>query len=425
MEKFKKILLLLLILALPYHFQVISILLSDVGVLKLWKEMVIGVLFLITLYQLITGKKKFKISTFEIMLVVFMAIIFIYVCFSHSMYHALYISRIYFVPLLLVPIIKYTDIDKKEIAFVLKLVMINGIILCVWGVFQAHILGDSFLIDMGYQTKRVHHGLRLKNEFYMLGGGYMQRVTSTFAAPNTYGMFLTIMISVVLFVYKKLGINKIFAYITIAVSLITLVLTFSRTSWVACVAVFVLCFITNTDKTQKMLVVKAGIACVVVAVLYIVIDKLLIHTSVVNAFTTLLYNTFTGKDSSFLGHWNSWLDSIENMFKHPLGLGLGKNGPRAKLFIDNPNLTESSYFLMEYEVGIIGAIVYFGGYVRVIMDNVKTYRETKRNEILVITAVVMVMLIGYLSLPFVQDFELLVMFYIVASLQYNRCIQKD
>ena len=155
------------------------------------------------------------------------------------------------------------------------------------------------------------------------------------------------------------------------------------------------------------------------------VDKLLIHTSVVNAFTTLLYNTFTGKDSSFLGHWNSWLDSIENMFKHPLGLGLGKNGPRAKLFIDNPNLTESSYFLMEYEVGIIGAIVYFGGYVRVIMDNVKTYRETKRNEILVITAVVMVMLIGYLSLPFVQDFELLVMFYIVASLQYNRCTQKD
>ena len=76
-------------------------------------------------------------------------------------------------------------------------------------------------------------------------------------------------------------------------------------------------------------------------------------------------------------------------------------------------------------MGIIGAIVYFGGYVRVIMDNVKTYRETKRNEILVITAVVMVMLIGYLSLPFVQDFELLVMFYIVASLQYNRCIQKD
>ena len=190
-------------------------------------------------------------------------------------------------------------------------------------------------------------------------------------------------------------------------------------------AVFVLYFITNTDKTQKMLVVKAGIVCVVVAVLYIVIDKSLIHTSVVNAFTTLLYNTFTGKDSSFLGHWNSWLDSIENMFKHPLGLGLGKNGPRAKLFIDNPNLTESSYFLMEYEVGIIGAIVYFGGYVRVIMDNVKTYRETKRNEILIITAVVMVMLIGYLSLPFVQDFELLVMFYIVASLQYNRCIQKD
>ncbi|MDE6233457.1 MAG: hypothetical protein K2M60_08965, partial [Lachnospiraceae bacterium] len=127
MEKIKKILIMALILLLPYHHQIIYVVMSDFGILRFWKEIVIALLVVITFIQIVTGKKKINISLFEILLIVFMAAVFVYVCVSSSKYQAMYISRIYIMPMFLVPVIKYTDITKQDLKNAIYVVMANTI----------------------------------------------------------------------------------------------------------------------------------------------------------------------------------------------------------------------------------------------------------------------------------------------------------
>lgn len=419
MEKLKKILIMVLLLMLPYHHQIIYILMSDFGVVRFWKEFVIIVLVFITFLQIITGKKKVTISLFEILLLAFMAVVFVYVCAGDSKYQALYISRTYFIPMFLVPVIKYTDITKNELKKALYIVMANTVVLCIWGIVQAQFLGDEFLVNLGYGTQRVRHMLKLKNEFYILGGGFMQRVASTFAAPNTFGMYLAIVIVIIMFMYKDMNINRVYVYITLFISTVTLVLTFSRTSWIACFAALMVhfyMFVKWDKKTWK----KVILYTVSAGVLVIIADIFIIRSGIIMAGYKLIINTVTGQDSSLLGHFSSWCESVIRIFRHPLGLGLGNNGPRAMRFLKKPNLTESSYFLMAYEVGILGAAIYFSSYIIATLDNIRLYKKTGNKKVLAILSVLIIMYLGYLSLPFIQDFELLVLMYIIVALQYNR-----
>ncbi|MBD5134490.1 MAG: O-antigen ligase family protein [Lachnospiraceae bacterium] len=419
MEKLKKILIMVLLLMLPYHHQIIYILMSDFEVVRFWKEFVIIVLVFITFLQIITGKKKVTISLFEILLLAFMAVVFVYVCAADSKYQALYISRTYFIPMFLVPVIKYTDITKNELKKALYIVMANTIVICIWGIVQAQFLGDEFLVNLGYGTQRVRHMIKLKNEFYILGGGFMQRVASTFAAPNTCGMYLAIVIVIIVFMYKDMNINKVYVYITLFISAVTLVLTFSRTSWIACFAALMVhfnMFVKWDKKTWK----KVILCTVSAGVLIIIADIFIIRSGIIMAGCKLITNTVTGQDSSLIGHFNSWCESVIRIFRHPLGLGLGNNGPRAMRFLKKPNLTESSYFLMAYEVGIPGAAIYFSSYIIATLDNIRLYKNTGNKKVLAILSVLIIMYLGYLSLPFIQDFELLVLMYIIVALQYNR-----
>lgn len=419
LDRIKKALLLLLVLLLPYHYQIFSVVLADVSVLKLWKEVVIGVLLIITLIQIIKKDVEYKISLFEKIMVAFIGIVVIYICVSGAPLRGLFISRIYFVPMLLVPVVRTTKITKDDLKKAMILVMANMIINCAWGIFQAYVLKGEFLIELGYGTKRVNHGLKLRNEFYVYGGGYMQRVTGTFAAPNTFGMYLAFFIVLLVYLGEKLNVNKKYTYVTQFIMVVTLFLTFSRTSWIACFAGVAIHFGLNNKKINKKKIFMGIALAIVAAVLAIVADYFVVKTGIGKAMASLLYNTVTGRDSSFNGHLDSWVDSVVKVAKHPLGLGLGKNGPRALKFIKYPNLTESSYFLMIFEVGIIGAGVYIASFVVACKDSISKYKETGKKEVMSMFAIVIMLGIAFLTLPYVQDFELLVMVYLIISIQYN------
>ncbi len=419
LDRTKKKMLMILVLLLPYHFQIISILLSDIKVIKLWKEVFIGVLLIITLIQIVKGDIQYKLTLFEKLTVAFIVLNILYVCFSGSPYRALYVSRIYFVPMLLIPVIKTTNITKDDIKKTLNLVMGSTILICIWGQLQAYILKDGFLVKLGYGTQRVNHGLRLKNEFYVFGGGYMQRVTGTFAAPNTCGMYLAFLIVVLVFISALVGLNERYKNITLLISGITLIMTFSRTSWIACLAGIGIYFYKNIKNTDKSKLLKWTGVILCAGVVVMAADYFVIRTGITSALVSLVTNTLTGRDSSMTGHLISWKESVVKVIKHPFGTGIGHNGPRALLFYKYPNLTESSYFLIMYEVGILGAVLYFSAFVRAALDNLKIYRKTRKKEVLCIFAVIIMLGLCYLTLPYVQDFELLVMFYLIISNQYN------
>ena len=417
LNRIKKYLLLLLILLLPYHHLVISVLLKDLGFLKFWKELVIAVLVAITFFERLWKRKRPDFNIVEWLSVLFIAVMAVYTLISDNKYQAAYIARIYIMPVFLVFVVRRMEITKEDIRKTLYAVVVNTIILCVWGVFQAHVLEDDFLIGLGYQTQRVSHMIKLKNEFYMLGGDFMQRVTSTFAAPNTFGMYLAMVVTLMVYLKDDLRLNRKFYYVSAGICIATLILTFSRTSWICCAVALVVFYIEYINWTKEMWIkiVKFTLAG---AAVFVVFDLLILRTGIVVGMYRLVFNTITGRDSSLIGHITSLGDSIVKIVENPLGLGLGNNGPRAKLFLKKPNLVESSYSLMAYEVGIIGMIIYFAGYFAALRDNVMKFRNDKDKFILSVRGIILIMLVGFLSLPFIQDFELTVFTYIYIALQY-------
>lgn len=80
----------------------------------------------------------------------------------------------------------------------------------------------------------------------------------------------------------------------------------------------------------------------------------------------------------------------------------GLNGPMAEEFITNPTKVESSFYLMKYELGSLGALLYFSPYFAII---IKTVFNRKHYPYFVPAAVSIAILTSYIFLPNVQTFE--------------------
>ncbi len=420
--KWQKWLLAILILLLPYHTMATYVIGDAVPVIRFWKEGIIGLLFILFLVKIVQDYKKthsmYKPNVFELILITYMIVEFFYICISNNVYQAAYIGRIYFMPLLLVPVVRCMEFTESYFRKLLQLVMLNTALLSLWGLIQCQFLGDGFLMDLGYPTTTKWGPLRLNDEFYIARLGDFQRLVSTFAAPNTCGLYLAIVLLIILFMYKKLNINRAFVSVTIGLIVVALVVTFSRTAWIAtCAGLLIYSF--NMIKWTKKKMLCAAKAAGMILLAFIILDGIFLSFDITMAFIHLVVSTINGNDSSVNGHIDSLAASVENIIMHPLGMGMGENGPRALVFMEEPNLTESAYFLMTYEVGIIGSIIYFGSYVKVIYDNIREFRNKRNSGRLFISSAVLIVLTGFISLPFVQDFEILVYVFIIMALQYN------
>lgn len=420
--KVQRVLLCILILLLPYHSMASYIIGDSIPLYKFWKEAIICIMFCVFLYQIIydyiKNKKIYKPNLLEIILICFLIIVSIYIFTSENIFRSIYIGRIYVLPILMVPVIKNMDIDFIFLKKLFIGIMINTVILCLWGIFQCLVLGDDFLMNIGYAASTKWGPLRLNDEFYLARLGDFQRLSSTFAAPNTCGIYLSIVLILSLFVSKKIQINKVLLYFANGLIFVSLVLTFSRTSWIALLVALSLYMwkFYRFDKNKTFFTIK--VVCSLVLILA-VIDGIFFTFDITVAIIHLVYSTLNGSDSSVNGHINSLIISVEKLIDNPLGLGMGKNGQRALVFMKKPNLTESAYFLMMYEVGILGGIVYFSTFIKTIYDNIKSFWLNNQWKLL-ISSVMLIMLTGFLSLPYVQDFELLVYAFILMALNYNK-----
>lgn len=420
--RIQRYLLAILVLLLPYHTMATYLLGGFASVIRFWKEGVIAVLFfffcLDVWKEIRTKKVWYRPNKFEGIFLVYMAVTLVYILKSDSLYQAVYIGRIYLMPILLIPVVKTMELSKAYLRKLLILVMANTAILSLWGIVQFLLLGDDFLMKIGYPTNDRWGPVQLADGFYIAKLGDFQRLVSTFAAPNTCGLYLAIVLVVTLFLYKKLEINKLFSYAVMGITAAALLFTFSRTSWIAAgVALFLYALyeIKWTKKKVAMIAKLGGALVLVVAI----VDGIFNTFDVTIAFIHLIVSTLNGSDSSVIGHLDSAIESLFIVGEHPWGLGMGENGPRAEMFMKEPNLTESAYFLMIYEVGLFGAMVYFSGFLIAMLDNFKQFKRYKNIATLFVSAAVLVVLTAFLSLPYVQDFEILVYIFIIMALGYH------
>ena len=384
------------LLLMPYHYMLFAVVLKDISFLKLWRDAVIILIFLLGMVR--NGKIKVNSS-----LVVNIALIFlniIYIIIAPAKFQAINITRVYLLPLLLFKSIRELHLNKSEIQQIAKLVMYNTIIVCLYGIFQAYVLGGTFLIKLGYATNGKGG---LPASFYLsnyegssIGRG-IQRVVSTFSAANICAFYMSVIFIVFLYAHEYLNIKKrtYFIFMVIVFATIALILVGIKR-------------IFNFIKKMKLPVIAAVMLLLGVIVVFDPLREALIHVFVSSA---------SGSDTSMLSHYSTIDKAYELIKENPMGLGLGVNGPRA-LNYGASNKVESSILLMVFEYGIIGAALYFYNYVYIAVK-AYSYRAYGKNLASLNICLVAFTLIAYINIPYVQEMECTSLFFICTGLVYG------
>lgn len=391
----------LLIIFIPYHYLIFGVLLSDIPIVKLWRDLVIILICLLG----VSKKEIGKIDKYIFFHMIFIIIGVFYVFVSPYKEQAMNIFRVYVLPLILFDTVRRMDITAQEFKIIFKKIYINTIILCVYGIIQAYILGDSFLIKIGYF---VNESGRLNDSYYLSGygniffGRSIQRIVSTFSSANIFGFYLGLVFVISIFLRNYFTVSKKKYVMFVFLVGITLLLTFSRSTWLA----LVISLVFSARRQVSIFIKKQYKSVILLTVLTIVLVA--INHKIQQALLHIFISSFSGTDTSMVSHYQTLDEAFKLIYEKPWGLGLGINGPRA-LNYGSANLVESSILLIIFEFGILGAVIYFFDLLLLFFDFLicsKNFYSKLGMSILLFV------IIDYLNIPYVQELECTCLAYI-------------
>lgn len=403
-----------LLFYIPLHFYICELLMPNVKIDNLIRDVVI------LLFALRYFCKNLKQSSIGVWITCGCLILIIYALFSALVFKyggALNALRTYLVPMLIFYVTSNIRLQSYEFEKIHRLFYMELAVIAVYGFFQAFFLGDDFLVQIGYPSL---NGRLASSSFYINGFFGYQRATGTFSSPNTCGLIISFAMAS-LFFNNCLRKEKHFKYIVFCL-LIGLLGTLSRSSILGTiVAFFVVWVISGGLKKVKPHTMFISISICIVGFICVYIVDL---TALDGLLSKMLFSSFSGAfsltDLSAKKHLADLIEPLKIIFEHPLGLGFGNNGPMAILNTQTANVVESSVYLMMYEIGILGAIVYFVPYVALI---VKTCLN-RRYKYYVPVCVVVSCFVSYIFLPNVQTFEVLFYVYFFMGLYYNKSVKE-
>ena len=384
-----------LLFFLPFHFLIFAVVLKQVPVLKLWRDAIMLAVVGLELYR----SRSIKKDAALIADLVFALLAAVYVVIAPAFMQAANIARVYLLPLLLFHAVKRIAPTREELQSMLKLVMVSATVCCLYGLLQAYVLGPEFLIKLGYATKNgmLSHTYYLSNYNGTNIGRAVQRVVGPFSAPNVFAFYLSCVLIVFLTAGKHLKVRPVIYYGFMFLVFGTIVLTFSRSCWLA-----VMVSVLLLNYRQLWQFIKNGWKPIAVLVALVAV-VILCYADLRTALLHVIKSSFSGSDTSVGNHFATLEKGIATVKEHFWGLGLGKNGPRA-LNYGKSNLVESSYLLMMFEFGVLGGILYFFDYAYMAVKAVRGYR-INRDAASLALCMIGFALIAYFNIPFVQEME--------------------
>lgn len=397
---------LVLLVVLPINYMVFNIFLKPIPFIKYFKDIIMLCLLALTLTKKIKVKQVNSavfLATVGIIITVFFRIVT-----SDNMLDSLYATRLFIVPLLFYFCYSLNSVSEAQTIKILKVLFFLSVFLAVWGIFQAFVLGDTFLIDLNYKGDTG----RLSSGFYISGYRGIQRVTSTFAAPNLYSLYSNLMFFIFIAFKDELNLSKKIYAVGIILILLSSILTFSRSGWLglAIGSMYYCLRLHRITVKQGRYFVFGGLFLLIIAVYVLSINE-----NIYNAFSLLITRTFNNTDTSLIGHMDSFLSTTELMGENPLGYKwLGYSGPRTRLGIVNYNV-ESSLLLMGLELGVIGAVQYiflFAGIILGVKNGPFKWG---------IQSAIFAIIPSLLLLPLLEEYELITFFLIIIVLTNNLC----
>jgi len=410
--KFKLVAILLAIM--PFHYIICELVLKQSNIDNLWRDLLI-----ITLVLIITFSKDGIIlssNNMSALICINICVIFIFAIISNTQQGVWNIARTYIMPMLIYFVMISIQFSQKQFHTLFKIIIITMIVIATYGFFQAFFLGDQFIIQLGYKS---YNGFLTSTSYYIGGFFGKQRVVGTFESPNECGVILAI--GMLTICYSNLFIKRNKKNIYIILISLGLIGTFSRSAIFGFILTILIWYIFMQRmkiKFYKIFKISFGIAlCTILVYIFdIVFLNGLFNKMLVSSIGGLVNKT----DASSIKHLQDLIGPVDIMLDHPFGFGFGNNGPMALAYSESVNTVESSIYLMMYELGIVGGILFFIPYISIIF---KTLNNTKYKFYLP-AMVSITVLFTYLLLPNVQSYEILFYSYLFFGLYDNPSIKK-
>ncbi len=324
LQRTREWLVLALIAALPFHALFVTAgtrliegpAHAPLGLLAAWKEGVVGVLFFIASFECISrvaGRRRMDLIDALVLALIALSLAVTATTHGDWKLYAFGFKYDFFplVAFLILRRVPWSEVFQRRACVVLLSI---GAVVAGYGILT-FFLPSAFFTALGYSDL---HSLYLPDApiaaFQQIGGTAIRRIQSTFSGPNQFGLWLLLPWS---FAAVALVQRKVTGYWLLVTGL-ALVLTFSRSAWIAAVAILMAALWQRLPRPlfQKACLGFLGGAALLAVALAIVAPNIL------------------WRFASTREHLARPLRAMETMAQHPFGLGLGMAGPASNRVSD-------------------------------------------------------------------------------------------
>ena len=295
---------------------------------------------------------------------------------------------------------RHTNIDEQRWRFIVKFIIclivgsfLLALLEIISGVHLQSILDYGRFNSIMYDVSPTgNYGLSWTFERQ----GSLPRFAAFFSNPLDFAASLLLFFSVGLnlLLHSKYNSNRL-AYLGLLLLVIfSFFFSYSRGAIIASV---ILVFLTLFLE-KKYFLLRIALGLVVLLVTYIFFSSYELDYFVLD--------TFNFQNTSSLGHLLEWLEGIESMLLHPMGIGLAMsgnaNGVEQALKISG----ENQFLIYGVQMGFLGLFIYISMLFKAIKDSLKVFKDSSKQHVRSISYVAAATKIGLLIPLFTANAEL-------------------
>lgn len=193
--------------------------------------------------------------------------------------------------------------------------------------------------------------------------------------PNITALYMTLF----LFIYIKGFSNNFRNKLGTLLTIVIIVLTFSRGAYLALAAAFILRFIFSKGKTIGYKL-KIALRCLIVVAIIVLISEMVGNFNVIDIITSRFESATTDNGSGRMVLWQNAIKTFENNML--FGIGINSSLEYNYIRYGTTNYVHNTYLEVLSETGIIGTIPYIVFIIGILIYAVKVYKKDSQYDYL-------------------------------------------
>jgi hypothetical protein len=380
---------------------------SLLTIISLWKEYILMILLL---QGIIRNHLRIRVNLLDGLIIFYLIFSMLYILKSEKLTVGLYGFRGIAEPFAFYLLAKLYPLRLNNLNKFIRILFLVSVLISIFGFFQTFILGDKFLVH--YKTEI---GILSSSHYARIAGSRVIRASSTFTTPNQMGMYLAILLLIALGKFTQdIRDISLTDFVIIFIILGGLLITLSRSSWMAFGIGLLLLLFSSYKIKKKFLYALIGLLVTSIPIAI----KLNFYERIVE--------TLSLEDPSAAGRIPSIMNGLAFVVRNPLGIGLGMAGPRAAKFHEILRYhAENYYILMAMEIGLFGLLIYLilittllaSLFSAIVKSKHRFYRGIRLGTFLAVIGVHT----GIMFIPSLQELSVasLLWFFVGVSLNHN------